>query len=296
MKNLEKKRYWVWFSLISDLENKTKQKLIEWYSEAEVIYQLKEEELREKGLSEKIIHNLLDKEIRKSLDNHLTFMKENDINLITIQDKDYPYELKQIYDPPISLYCKGDSHILNQESIAIVGCREATAYGEKMAKYFAYHLSKHDINIVSGLAKGIDSFSHKGSIYAYDGKVGGKTIAVLGNGLDRIYPKENEFLAKQIIQKGGAILSEYPLGTKPNKMNFPARNRIISGISKGVIVIEAKERSGALITVDFALEQGRDVFVVPGNIDSICSVGTNRLIQEGAKMITKYDEIFWKKY
>ena len=155
-----------------------------------------------------------------------------------------------------------------------------------MAQYFAYNLAKNDVNIVSGLARGIDSHSHIGAI-----KAKGKTIGVIGSGLDIVYPRENEYLYKKIIEENGAIISEYPLGVKPAKMNFPARNRIISGMSKGIIVIEAKKKSGTLITVDFALEQGRDVYVVPGNINSINSVGTNDLIKQGAKMVTTYKDI-----
>ena len=191
-------------------------------------------------------------------------MQKNNIDILNIRDKQYPKMLKEIYDPPISLYIIGNKKILNNVSIAIVGCREATEYGKKSAKYFAYNLSKNGINIVSGLAKGIDSYSHIGTLQNE-----GKTIAVIGNGLDMIYPSENIWIAKKIIETGGAIISEYPLGTKPEKMNFPARNRIISGMSKGIIVVEAKEKSGTLITVDFELEQGRDVYVVPGNINSI---------------------------
>ena len=194
--------------------------------------------------------------------------------------------LKKIYDSPVSLYIRGDKRILNGENIGIVGCRDCSDYGKKAAKYFAYNLSKKGINIVSGLAKGIDSYSHIGTFQNE-----GKTIAVIGNGLDMIYPKENLELANEIIKRGGTIISEYPCGTKPDKMKFPARNRIISGISSGIIVIEAKEKSGTLITVDFALEQGKDVFVVPGNINSINSVGTNDLIKQGARLVTTYEDI-----
>ena len=143
-----------------------------------------------------------------------------------------------------------------------------------------------NINIISGLAKGVDSYAHIGTLSTV-----GKTIAVVGNGLDSVYPVENKELLYRILKKGGAIISEYPLGTRPEKMNFPARNRIISGMSKGVIVIEAKKKSGTLITVDFALEQGRDVYVIPGNINSVNSAGTNELIKQGAKLVTTYDEI-----
>ena len=218
-------------------------------------------------------------------------MQKNKIDIININVESYPQQLKKIYDAPISLYIKGNKEILNSKALAIVGCREASDYGKKAAKYFAYNLAQNKFNIVSGLAKGVDSYAHLGSLCVENKKSCGKTIAVVGNGLDTIYPSENKELADKIIESGGAIISEYPLGTKPDKMNFPARNRIISGISDGVIVVEAKERSGTLITVDFALEQGRDVFVVPGNINSINSVGTNDLIKQGAKLVTTYKDI-----
>ncbi len=181
------------------------------------------------------------------------------------------------------LYARGNIDILNNESIAIVGCRDTSNYGISATKYFSFNLARKNINIISGLAKGVDSFAHIGAICAK-----GKTIAVVGNGLDSIYPRENLYIAKKILETGGTILSEYPLGTKPEKMNFPARNRIISGLSTSILVIEAKEKSGTLITVDFALEQGRNVYVVPGNIDSINSIGTNELLKQGARPITSY--------
>ena len=220
-------------------------------------------------------------------------MRENNVDIISIKDKVYPQILKQIYDPPVCLYIKGNKKILNNKSIAIVGCREASEYGKSAAKYFSYNLSKKGINIISGLAKGVDSYAHIGNICAQNKeyKKYSKTIAVVGNGLDIVYPKENQYLFDKIIQSGGAVISEYPLGTKPNKMNFPARNRIVSGMSKAIIVVEAKEKSGTLITVDFALEQGRDVYVVPGNINSINSVGTNGLIKQGAKLVRNCEDI-----
>lgn len=212
-------------------------------------------------------------------------MKKNNIDIISIEDKQYPNILKEIYDPPICLYIRGNKEILNNKSISIVGCRKATDYGRKVARDFAYNLSKQDINIISGLAIGIDSEAHLGAVEANK-----KTVAILGNGLDTVYPKENIILSQKILDSGGAIISEYPLGTKPKKENFPARNRIISGMSNGLLVIEAKEKSGTLITVDFALEQGRDVFVVPGNIVSENSAGTNDLIKQGAKLVTDWRE------
>lgn len=325
MENLENKKYWIWFSLIKGLGCIRKKKLLELYKTPERIYNLpKEELLKVDGIGDETVKNILEVKNERLLDCHIKYMEKNNIDIIHICEKSYPQLLKQIYDAPISLYIRGNKNILNGENVGIVGCRDCTDYGKKAAKYFAYNLSKEkEINIVSGLAKGVDSYAHWGSVGANVemvrtkkcgktqndcgkqnvscGKIQknrgineincGKTIAVLGSGLDMIYPKENIELANEIIRSGGAIISEYPCGTKPDKMNFPARNRIISGLSKGIIVIEAKEKSGTLITVDFALEQGRDVFVVPGNINSINSVGTNDLIRQGAKIVTSYEDV-----
>jgi DNA processing protein len=286
MEELENKRYWIWLSLIKNLGSKRKLRLLELYKTPEEIYKLtKEELLNINGIGEAIANDIMISKNEKILNDHIKYMNENNIKIININEREYPQALKEIYDPPISLYVKGNIEKLNNKNIGIVGCRECTEYGKKSAEYFAYNLSKQNINIVSGLAKGIDSYAHLGSLNT------GNTIAVLGNGLDIIYPKENLELANEIIKRGGTIISEYPCGTKPDKMKFPARNRIISGISSGIIVIEAKEKSGTLITVDFALEQGREVFVVPGNINSINSVGTNDLIKQGARLVTTYEDI-----
>jgi len=318
MEDLENKKYWIWFSLIKGLGCVRKNNLLKIYGTPEEIYKLsKRELLKVDGIGEETVTNIIEAKNEKILNYHIKYMEENNIDIIHICEKSYPQALKQIYDAPVSLYIRGNKEILNGKNIGIVGCRECTDYGKKVAKYFAYNLSKEkSVNIVSGLAKGVDSYAHWGSVGANIecestkncgkkqescGKINddcgklkndcGKTIAILGNGLNMIYPKENIELANEIIRNGGAIISEYPCGTKPDKMNFPARNRIISGLSKGIIVIEAKEKSGTLITVDFALEQGRDVFVVPGNINSINSVGTNDLIKQGAKMVTSYEDI-----
>lgn len=317
MENLENKKYWIWFSLIKGLGCVRKHKLLKKYGTPDEIYKVRKSELLKiDGIGEETVSNIIEAKNEKILNYHIKYMKENNIDIIHIREKNYPQLLRQIYDAPVSLYIRGKKEILNGKNIGIVGCRECTDYGKKAAKYFAYNLSKKGMNIISGLAKGVDSYAHWGSIginielekvkncgekQTDCGKQNmecgqfkqncGKTIAVLGNGLDMIYPKENIELANEIIKSGGAIISEYPCGTKPDKMNFPARNRIISGISKGIIVVEAKDKSGTLITVDFALEQGRDVFVVPGNINSMNSVGTNDLIKQGAKIVTCYEEI-----
>ena len=287
MSNLEHKKYWIWLSLIPNLGSIKKQRLLELYKNPEKIYRLTFEQLIEvKGIGEKLAESILDEKIKKEVSKHLEYMMKNEIDIVSIFDEEYPEILKEIYDPPISLYCRGNKDILKEKAIGIVGCREASDYGKKAAKYFSYQLAKANIVTVSGLAKGVDSYAHVGTICG-----NGKTIAVIGNGLDRIYPEENTELAKEIIETGGVIISEYPLGTKPDKMNFPARNRIISGLSKGILVVEAKEKSGTLITVDFALEQGREVFVVPGNINSVNSVGTNDLIKQGARIVTHYTDL-----
>lgn len=201
--------------------------------------------------------------------------------------KFYPDRLKNIECPPKKLYCLGNMDLLNYKStLAIIGSRNYSDYGKRATKEFTEGLAKNDICIVSGLAKGIDAFAHSGCL-----NVSGKTIAVLGSGLDVIYPKENTQLYHDIIAKDGLIISEYPLGTKPEKQHFPARNRIISGLSDGVLVIEARKNSGTNITVDFALEQGKDVFVIPGNIYSKTSDGTNFLIKEGAIPVTSYEDV-----
>lgn len=205
---------------------------------------------------------------------------------IGLKDEIYPRLLKEIVNPPQKLYLIGNQKILNRNMLAIVGSRECSNYGKMVAKQLAYQLSQQGWIIVSGLAKGIDAYSHIGAIQARK-----PTIAVLGCGVKTIYPKENIGIYQKILQTGGTILSEYQLEEKPLKQHFPARNRIISGMSMGVIVVEAKRRSGTGITVDFALEQGREVFAVPGNITSSYSEGTNQLIQEGAKAVTKLEDI-----
>lgn len=205
---------------------------------------------------------------------------------IDMNSKWYPDKLRNIDCPPKQLFCLGKLELLNQKSIAIIGSRNYSGYGKRAAIEFSKGLSKNGICIVSGLAKGIDAFAHSGCL-----SVGGKTIAVLGSGLNIIYPKENKELFSQIISNDGLIISEYPLNTKPEKQHFPARNRIISGLSNGVLVIEARKNSGTNITVDFALEQGKDVFVIPGNIYSKTSDGTNFLIKEGAIPVTSYEDV-----
>ena len=214
-------------------------------------------------------------------------MNKLGIKIVSCYDEKYPKNLLEIYDFPICLFYKGKIELLSiKNKIAVIGCRECSSYGKYVAENFSYELAKKNFIVVSGGARGIDSIAHTGAI-----NFNNSTIAILGNSLEYIYPPENKRLEEKILEKGGLILSEYGIEIGPTKYTFPARNRIISGISSGIIVIEAKEKSGTLITVDFALEQGRDVFVVPGNINSINSVGTNDLIKQGARLVTTYEDV-----
>ncbi len=287
---MEDLKYWLWISKIKKLGSITIQRLLKIYGSPYKIYNLKKEELLE-VVGEKLSEEILDSKYRINLENEIEYLKRNNIELISIKDNRYPAKLKQIYDMPICLYAKGNIEILNNFSIAIIGCRDNTKYGEQMAKMISEGLTKINVVTVSGLARGIDSIAHKSTV-----EKNGKTIAIIGSGLDKLYPEENLELAKAIIEKGGAIITEYPIGTKPEKLNFPARNRIISGISNGIVVVEAKKKSGTMITVDFALEQGKEVFCVPGNVTSKNSEGTNELIKEGAKVVTKIQDIIEEFY
>ena len=210
---------------------------------------------------------------------------------ITINDEEYPSKLRNIYDPPKKLYILGNYKILKDFSIGIVGTRKCTKYGSEITKSLSYNLAKYGTNIISGMAIGIDTSAHIGTML---GK--GKTIAILGSGFKHIYPKENVNLFKKIIEKGGAVITEYEEDEYPMPENFPKRNRIISGLSDGIVVVEAARKSGSLITADFALEQGKNVFAVPGNINSRVSEGTNNLIKDGAKPVTNIFDILEEYY
>ena len=284
---IEEKAFKIWISLIKNIGIKKYQDLIQTFGSKKDLWNAtKYDLLKVSGIGEKLSETISNSKIKRDIDRHLKYMESHNIDIIAFEDKEYPLYLKEIDNPPLNIYIIGRKNILNNSSIAIVGSRDCTEYGKVVAKDFGFSLSKNGFNIVSGLARGIDLNSHIGAL-----KAKGLTVAVLGNGLDTIYPKENTRIAEEIINSGGAIISEYPLGTKIERMNFPARNRIISGLCNGVLVVEAKPKSGTMITVDFALDQGRDVFVIPGNIDSVSSMGTNELIRQGAKLVTNPEEI-----
>lgn len=236
------------------------------------------------GLSNEVAQRIKQKEKWLDLDKELALAQELHCQIITLQSPQYPSLLKNISSSPIVLYVKGKLPEENH-NIAIVGTRRASYYGKETAERLAGELAERGVTIVSGMARGIDTWAQRGCL-----KKKGKTVAILGSGLNRIYPPENRNLAEEIASYG-ALVSEYPLNTSPDKWNFPRRNRIISGLSLGVVVVEAGASSGASITANFALEQGREVFAVPGKIDSRTSAGTNRLIQEGAKLVTNWKDI-----
>lgn len=283
---MEDLKYWIWFSRIENLTPKTLIMLLEKFGNPINLFNKTREQLLKENIKEKYIDKIINPIYRENLNNYIEYMKKNCIDIITIYDEYYPEKLKEIYDPPVMLYIKGKKEILKEKAVSIVGCRNSSKYGENISKKIAYNLSLNNINIVSGLAKGIDSFAHIGALEAK-----GKTIAVVGCGLDTVYPRENTNLFNNIIKQGGAVISEYVVGTKPLAYNFPRRNRIISGLSNSVIVVEAKEKSGTLITADFALEQGKEIYAVPGNIDNPNSYGTNELIKQGAKVLTSIKDI-----
>ncbi len=275
----------MWLSTIPDIGNKKIVQLIRDFGSPVNIWMASEAELRSHQLlNGAIINHIKDKKKRLEAETHLKNLYKNNIKAITINDEKYPPYLKNIYDPPAILYYKGDIKKENK-TIAIVGSRRASEYGLKMAGSVSYELGALGMTVVSGMARGVDSYAHYGAI-----KANGRTIAVLGCGLDTAYPPENKDLMNKIAESG-TVISEYLPGTPPLPKNFPARNRIISGLSLGVVIVEANEKSGSLITADFALEQGREVFAVPGNVYSINSRGTNKLIKEGAKIVTCVEDI-----
>ncbi len=208
------------------------------------------------------------------------------VNLVTLWDEAYPDQLKQIYDPPIALFCRGKLELLKSDCLGMVGTRTPSHYGKEISQEFSRELSRQGVTIVSGAAKGIDTYVHETCL-----REQGNTVAVLGNGVDRVYPAENRLLYDQISEKG-LLISEFLMGSKPDAQNFPRRNRIISGLSLGIIVVEAAERSGSLITAYFALDQNREVFSVPGPVNSRQSQGTNILIKQGAKLVANVQDIF----
>ena len=277
--------YWIWLSILN-LKPIEKIKLIEYFKEPKVIYKLSLKELEKLTDSKELMQKLIDKNKKKEAYKILEEATKNKVKIITCNNPIYPKRLKQIYDYPIVLCAKGNLKLLNEKSITIVGSRNCSEYGKYVSEKFSYLLSQKNICIVSGMAKGIDASAHKGALLAK-----GKTIVVLGSGVNNIYPLENKKLYEDILNNNGLILSEYGVNTKPTPEKFPERNRILSGLSEKILVVEASRKSGSIITANQAIEQGKNVYAIPGNITSSKSSGTNELIKDGAILVSSLEDI-----
>lgn len=281
----EPRQYWVAFSLVKGIGAVRFQAILNYFGDPQIAWGAPGEALHEAGLSDKVVENVI--ELRSSIDLDLIWeqLQAKGISVLIQTDDAYPRRLREIEQPPPVIYQLGELTEGDEWAVAVVGTRRVTAYGRQVAEEIAGTLARNGITVVSGLARGVDSISHQAALNA-----GGRTVAVLGSGVDRIYPPENRNLAEQIIQHG-ALISDYPPGTPPEASNFPPRNRLISGLSLAVVVVEAGGTSGALITASFAADQGRDVFAVPGNITSPGSKGTNRLIRDGAAPLLNPEQV-----
>jgi len=279
-------KYWVAFSKIENIGPQKFKRLYNYFPDLQTAWQASISEFKKAGLFQKEIEVIVEKRNAINPNQEWEELKKFNIQVTTIKDKEYPSLLKEIYSPPALIYIKGNLPENPDLSLAVVGTRKTTAYGRQITPAIVKDLAKAGVIIVSGLALGIDALAHQSCLEA-----NGQTIAVLGCGLDQIYPLTNRGLANSIIEKNGAIISEYTLGTEPLKQHFPVRNRLISGLSRGVLVIEGDKDSGSLITAKCALEQNREVLAVPGNIYNITSAGPNNLIKMGAKAVTNAADV-----
>lgn len=262
-------------------------KLLERFGSADAVFHARRTELESLRLRPETIGSIIKHEFHEKAVEELDRVKQLGGDVLILDDGSYPNLLREIADPPITLYVRGDwQACLEQPCVAVIGSRMCSTYGANASEMLSRDLASRGICIVSGLARGIDTAAHRGAIRGQ-----GRTIAVLGTGIDGFYPKENRKLVDEILAAGGAVVSQFPLGTPPLKDNFPYRNRIISGLSLGVLIIEASERSGSLITARLAMEQDREVMAVPGNITSRNSFGTNYLIKSGAKLVQQWQDV-----
>ncbi len=273
------KRYWVGFNLVKGIGAVRVQALLDRFGDLETAWKASLFELAGAGLSPKLAERVTQMRASVDLDEFVAQAETAGIRILTWLDDEYPLHLKEIEQPPPVLYLRGEITLEDSWAVAIVGTRAVTPYGRQITEELATVLAHNGVTVVSGLARGVDAVAHSAAL-----KAGGRTLAVLGSGVDKLYPPENRALAEKIISQG-AVLSDYAPGTPPESANFPPRNRIISGLSMAIVVVEAGDTSGALITSEFALEQGRDVFAVPGNVYAPQSKGTNRLIRNGAKAL-----------
>ncbi|MCK9266914.1 DNA-processing protein DprA [bacterium] len=280
---MEEKKFWICANL-SGLGPARLKKLLKIAGSIDKVFQLSEIELREASVPKNVVAKILKWEELPWQD-EIRFCRQQNVKILTREDADYPYLLKQIYAPPFMLYVKGKIP-KTEQTIAIIGTRNPSLYGRRMAEKFAIELAYLGFTIISGLARGIDTAAHKGAL-----KGAGKTVGVLGSGFNNFYPRDNFKLAERILDNNGAIITEFNFSARPEPSHFPIRNRIVSGLSKGVLVIEAGQRSGALITANCALDQGREIFALPGQVDNIFSKGVNYLLKEGALLVENTQDI-----
>jgi DNA processing protein len=281
-------RDWVALNMTPGIGPRVAAKLLERFGSAEAVYGATRAELEQLRLLPEAVDIIIARELLDKAEAETESVKKHGADLLILDDGVYPPLLREIYDPPITLYVKGAwEACLEQPCVALVGSRRCSTYGQNAALMLARDLAQRGVTIVSGFARGIDAAAHRGALEA-----GGRTVAVLGTGLDEYYPRDHKRLGDEILDRGGALVTQFPLSTPPVSENFPYRNRIISGLSLGVVVVEAAENSGSLITARLAIEQNREVFAVPGNITSRNSFGTNYLIKgAGAKLVQQWQDI-----
>ncbi len=283
---MEDKAYFLLaLSCVDSVGQKAIEVLLERFDDPSEVFKADQSELVSSGLKPAQAKRILSFKDWNRVDRLIEYCKKSGIKILHILSDKYPERLRHIDSAPPILYVRGDIEPDDRIALSIVGPRMPSQYGKQVAEEFAFKLSEMGFTIVSGMARGIDSIAHREALRA-----GGKTIAVLGSGVDVVYPAENRGLMKRIIQKG-AVVSEFPPGTRPDRRNFPMRNRIISGLSLGVLVVEATEKSGTLITASYAVQQNRDVFAVPGRVNSPYARGTNELIKQGARLVTSVRDI-----
>jgi len=278
--------YWLALSLTHGLGSVLIKRLLDRFKTPEAVFHAPLKDLMQiEGLGERVAREIQKGPPEKAVKREVALLEKVGGTIVTLEDEAYPKRLKDIYDPPVLLYVRGDLRREDELAVAIVGSRKTSPYGRWFTEKIGRDLAGQGVTIVSGLARGIDSVAHMGALQG-----GGRTIAVLGCGIDVIYPSENRDLFNQIVRHG-AVVSEFPMGSRPEGGHFPRRNRIISGLSIGVVIVQASAKSGSLITAKYALEQGREVFAVPGNVGADGSRGTNQLIKEGAKLVESSADI-----
>jgi len=282
---MDPKGYWVGLNMVKGIGSVRLRALLNFFGDAQTAWNAPVDGLKAAGLNPRIIESLLKIRHEVNLERVMTQLEDLGIQVITWQEETYPRRLKEINQPPPVLYLRGDLLPQDELAVAVVGTRRVSGYGRQVTEEIADLLGRKGVTVVSGLARGVDGIAHHAALQA-----DGRTIAVMGCGVDQIYPPEHRQLAAQVMAHG-ALISDYPPGTPPDSINFPPRNRIISGLAIATVIVEAGETSGALITATFAAEQGREVFAVPGNIYALQSKGTNRLIQQGARPLLDVGEI-----